>query len=254
MGDACPIPVVKTKNAIASLKGADVVETLVDNEIAVENLKKMADQKGYKTTSEKLEEGKYRVCIIVENVVDNVEKKEGDGGKFCDCTPEKESNKVVVIRSSVMGEGDPELGKVLLKGFIYAISQQKDLPKTMLFYNGGAFITKCTTQLMRDLGSIQSPQNAFILNLGLESLHVRMAKHCENGQAVAEFLENHPKVAYVNYCGLPGDKYHALAEKYLPNGSCGVVSFGLVGGRDAASTFMKHLKIAAIETLSLIHI
>ena len=107
MGDACPIPVVKTKNAIASLKGADVVETLVDNEIAVENLKKMADQKGYKTTSEKLEEGKYRVCIIVENVVDNVEKKDGDGGKFCDCTPEKESNKVVVIRSSVMGEGDP---------------------------------------------------------------------------------------------------------------------------------------------------
>lgn len=116
------------------------------------------------------------------------------------------------------------------------------------FGNGGAFITKCTTQLMRDLGSIQSPQNAFILNLGLESLHVRMAKHCENGQAVAEFLENHPKVAYVNYCGLPGDKYHTLAEKYLPNGSCGVVSFGLVGGRDAASTFMKHLKIAAIET------
>lgn len=112
-----------------------------------------------------------------------------------------------------------------------------------------AFITKCTTQLMRDLGSIQSPAGiAFILNLGLESLHVRMAKHCENGQAVAEFLENHPKVAYVNYCGLPGDKYHALAEKYLPNGSCGVVSFGLVGGRDAASTFMKHLKIAAIET------
>ena len=116
------------------------------------------------------------------------------------------------------------------------------------FGNGGAFITKCTTQLMRDLGSIQSPQNAFILNLGLESLNVRMAKHCENGQAVAEFLENHPKVAYVNYCGLPGDKYHALAEKYLPNGCCGVVSFGLVGGRDAASSFMKHLKIAAIET------
>ena len=116
------------------------------------------------------------------------------------------------------------------------------------FGNAGAFITKCTTQLMRDLGSIQSPQNAFILNLGLESLHVRMARHCENGQAVAEFLEKHPKVAYVNYCGLPGDKYHALAEKYLPNGSCGVVSFGLVGGRRAASTFMKHLKVAAIET------
>ena len=116
------------------------------------------------------------------------------------------------------------------------------------FGNAGAFITKCTTQLMRDLGSIQSPQNAFLLNLGLESLHVRMKRHCENGQAVAEFLHDHPKVAYVNYCGLPDDPYHALAEKYLPNGSCGVVSFGLAGGRAAASTFMKNLKLAAIET------
>ncbi len=116
------------------------------------------------------------------------------------------------------------------------------------FGNGGAFITKCTTQLMRDLGSIQSPQNAFLLNLGLESLHVRMKRHCENGQAVAEYLHDHPKVAYVNYCGLPDDPYHALAEKYLPNGSCGVVSFGLKGGREAASTFMKSLRLAAIET------
>ncbi len=116
------------------------------------------------------------------------------------------------------------------------------------FGNGGAFITKCTTQLMRDLGSIQSPQNAFLLNLGLESLHVRMARHCENGQAVAEFLQNHKKVAYVNYCGLPGDKYHELAMKYLPGGSCGVVSFGLKGGREAASKFMQKLKLAAIET------
>lgn len=116
------------------------------------------------------------------------------------------------------------------------------------FGNEGAFITKCTTQLMRDLGSIQSPQNAFLLNLGLESLHVRMQRHCENGQAVAEFLEQHPKVAYVNYCGLPKDRYHALAQKYLPKGSCGVVSFGLVGGRKAAETFMGRLKLAAIET------
>ena len=108
---------------------------------------------------------------------------------------------------------------------------------------GGAFI-----QLMRDIGAIQSPQNAFYLNLGLESLHVRMARHCENGQAVAEFLAAHPKVASVSYCGLPGDKYHALAEKYLPHGSCGVVSFELKGGREAAGTFMKHLKLAAIET------
>ena len=116
------------------------------------------------------------------------------------------------------------------------------------FGQGGAFITKCTAQLMRDFGSTPSPQSAFYLNLGLESLHVRMARHCENGQAVAEFLARHPKIAYVNYCGLPGDKYHALAEKYLPKGSCGVVSFGLKGGRAAASTFMKHLKLAAIET------
>lgn len=116
------------------------------------------------------------------------------------------------------------------------------------FGNEGAFITKCTTQLMRDLGSIQSPQNAFLLNLGLESLHVRMKRHCENGQAIAEYLHRHPKVAYVNYCGLPDDPYHELAKKYLPNGSCGVVSFGLAGGREAASTFMKSLKLAAIET------
>lgn len=116
------------------------------------------------------------------------------------------------------------------------------------FGQGGAFITKCTAQLMRDFGSAQSPQSAFILNLGLESLHVRMPRHCENGQAVAEFLNQHPKIAYVNYCGLPGDKYYDLAQKYLPNGSCGVVSFGLKGGRAAAETFMKHLKLAAIET------
>ena len=116
------------------------------------------------------------------------------------------------------------------------------------FGREGAFITKCTAQLMRDLGSIQSPQNAFYLNLGLESLHVRMARHCENGQAVAEFLESHPKVAHVSYCGLPGDPYHALARKYLPKGSCGVVSFELKGGRSAAESFMKELKLAAIET------
>ncbi len=116
------------------------------------------------------------------------------------------------------------------------------------FGRAGAFITKCTVQLMRDFGCIQSPQNAFILNLGLESLHVRMKRHCENAQAVAEFLSGRPEVAYVNYCGLPDDPFHALAEKYLPNGSCGVVSFGLKGGREAASTFMRSLKMAAIET------
>ena len=116
------------------------------------------------------------------------------------------------------------------------------------FGKEGAFITKCTAQLMRDLGSIQSPQHAFYLNLGIESLHVRMPRHCENGQAVAEFLNAHPKVKSVSYCGLPGDKYHERAKKYLPNGSCGVVSFELEGGRDAAQKFMAALKLAAIET------
>ncbi|MBR6029651.1 MAG: O-acetylhomoserine aminocarboxypropyltransferase/cysteine synthase [Clostridia bacterium] len=116
------------------------------------------------------------------------------------------------------------------------------------FGQGGAFITKCTAQLMRDFGAIQSPQHAFYLNLGLESLHVRMARHCENGQAMAEFLASHPKVSHVSYCGLPGDPYHERALKYLPKGSCGVVSFELRGGREAAGVFMNSLKLAAIET------
>ena len=116
------------------------------------------------------------------------------------------------------------------------------------FGMGGAFITKCTAQLMRDFGCTQSPVSAYMLNLGLESLHVRMARHCENGQAVAEFLARHPKVSYVDYCGLPGNKYYDRAQKYLPNGSCGVVSFGVKGGREAAAAFMEHLKLAAIET------
>ena len=116
------------------------------------------------------------------------------------------------------------------------------------FGKEGAFITKATAQLMRDLGSVQSPHNAFLLNLGLESLHVRMPKHVENAQAVAEFLEAHPKVAYVNYSGLASDKYYERAQKYMPNGGCGVISFGLEGGREAASVFMRELKLGAIET------
>ena len=119
---------------------------------------------------------------------------------------------------------------------------------TEKFGQAGAFITKCTVQLMRDLGCIQSPQHAFYLNLGLESLHVRMPRHVENGQAVAEFLEKHPKVKSVSYPGLPSDKYYERAQKYLPNGGCGVVSFELEGGKDAAEVFMKNLKLAAIET------
>lgn len=116
------------------------------------------------------------------------------------------------------------------------------------FGQGGAFITKCTAQLMRDLGCIQSPQNAYILNLGLESLHVRMPRHVENGLAVAEFLEHHPKVVKVSYPGLKSDPYYEVGQKYMPNGGCGVVSFELKGGRVAAEAFMKELKLAAIET------
>ena len=116
------------------------------------------------------------------------------------------------------------------------------------FGQEGAFITKATSQLMRDLGSIQSPQNAFYLNLGLESLHVRMPRHCANAQKAAEFLSQHPKISSVRYPGLPGDRYHALAEKYLPCGSCGVVSFDVAGGRKEAEKFMAGLALCNIET------
>ena len=119
---------------------------------------------------------------------------------------------------------------------------------TERFGLGGAFITKATAQLMRDFGSIQSPQNAFLLNLGLESLHVRMQRHCENGLAVAKYLQSSDKVAWVQYPGLEGDKYYEIAKKYMPHGTCGVVSFGVKGGREAAERFMGRLKIAAIET------
>lgn len=116
------------------------------------------------------------------------------------------------------------------------------------FGKEGAFITKCTAQLMRDLGCIQSPQHAFYLNLGLESLHLRMKRHAENGQRIAEFLAAHPKVESVRYPGLETDPCHELAKKYLPNGGCGVVSFTLKGGKEAAETFLNSLKLAAIET------
>lgn len=119
---------------------------------------------------------------------------------------------------------------------------------TERFGLGGAFITKATAQLMRDFGSIQSPQNAYYVNLGLESLHVRMKRHCENGLAVAEFLSKHPKIEWVRYCGLKEDKYYALGQKYLPNGSCGVLAFAVKGERKDAEKFMKCLKVAAIET------
>ncbi len=111
-----------------------------------------------------------------------------------------------------------------------------------------AYIQKATAQLMRDLGSIQSPQNSFLLNVGLETLHLRVPRHCENAMKVAEFLESNEKVAWVNYAGLSNNKYHKLAEKYMPNGTCGVISFGLKGGRDVSVKFMDKLELAAIVT------
>ena len=111
-----------------------------------------------------------------------------------------------------------------------------------------AYMTKATAQLMRDLGSIQSPQNAFLLNLGLETLHLRMPRHCENAQKVAEWLEANPQVAWVNYCGLKSSKYYELTKKYMPNGSCGVIAFGLKGTREEAIKFMDSLKLACIVT------
>ena len=119
---------------------------------------------------------------------------------------------------------------------------------TERFGLAGAYITKATSQLMRDLGSVQSPQSAFLLNLGLESLPVRMQRHCENAQAVAEYLSRHPRVSWVRYPGLPDDPYYARAKKYMPDGTCGVISFGVQGGRKAAEAFMKALRVAAIET------
>ena len=116
------------------------------------------------------------------------------------------------------------------------------------FGKEGAYITKATAQLMRDFGSVQSAQSAYVLNIGLESLHVRMERHCENALKIAEFLSNHEKISWVRYPGLKGDKYYDLAQKYMPNGTCGVVSFGVKGGRKAAEKFMSGLKIAAIET------
>ena len=115
-------------------------------------------------------------------------------------------------------------------------------------FGKAAYITKATSQMMRDLGSIQSPQNAFLLNLGLETLALRMAQHCKNAQKIAEWLESNDKIAWVNYPGLPGNKYHALAQKYMPSGTCGVISFGVKSGRDGAMAFMDHLQLAAIVT------
>lgn len=163
MGDACPIPVVKTKNAIKELgEDGGSVETLVDNEIAVQNLTKMANQKGYPVQSEKLEQNKYRVVMTIGTETTVEEEEENKVA----CVPDRRTgNTVVVISSSCMGEGDDALGTVLMKGFIYAISQQDELPATILFYNGGAKLTCEDAPTLEDLKSLEA-QGVEILTCG----------------------------------------------------------------------------------------
>lgn len=159
MGDACPIPVVKTKNAIKELSGAGMVETLVDNEIAVQNLTKMAQQKNYGVRSEKLGENQYRVIMTIGESADEAgaEAVEEETTAEETCMPDgRRGNKVVVISSSYMGTGDDELGAVLMKGFIYALSQQDELPKTILFYNSGAKLTCEMSPTLEDLMSLEA--------------------------------------------------------------------------------------------------
>lgn len=168
MGDACPIPVVKTKNAIRELQGGGTVETLVDNEIAVQNLTKMANQKGYEVHSEKLSDNEFKVTMTV-----SAEAAQAAAGSAaatieeenCPVTPVRKKNTVVVISSNQMGNGEEELGKTLLKGFIYALSQQDTLPSTILFYNTGAYITSENSASIEDLKSLEA-QGVEILTCG----------------------------------------------------------------------------------------
>jgi selenium metabolism protein YedF len=176
MGDACPIPVVKTKNAIKELNGAGQVETLVDNEIAVQNLTKMANQKGYGVTSEKLEENKFRVVMTVGET----DAAEAEKAVPPACIPDARGNTVVVISSSYMGVGDEELGGVLIKGFIYALSQQEELPKTMLFYNGGAKLTCEDSPTIEDLKSLEA-QGVEILTCGTCLNHYGLSEKLQVG-------------------------------------------------------------------------
>lgn len=164
IGDACPIPVVKTKNAIKELNGPGTVEVLVDNEIAVQNLTKMAVQKGYEIQSQKLEEQKYQVIMTVGEGGEGMEKQE-DTAEETVCIPDSRNHKIVVISSGRMGEGNDELGEVLMKGFIYALTQQDELPDTILFYNGGAVFTCEGSPALEDLKSLEA-QGVEILTCG----------------------------------------------------------------------------------------
>ena len=174
LGDACPIPVVKTKKAIQELQGAGEVCVLVDNEIAVQNLTKMAQQKGYAVKSEKLETKKYQVVLTIGEV--NEEAVE----ECVDCVHEVRSNKVVVISSDKMGEGDEALGTLLMKGFIFALTQQDELPATILFYNGGATLTCENAPALEDIKSLEA-QGVEILTCGTCLNHYGLADKLQVG-------------------------------------------------------------------------
>lgn len=166
VGDACPIPVVKTQQAINELNGAGVVETVVDNEIAVQNLTKLANSRGCSVKSEKMKENRYRVTITVGNPKEeNARKGHAPMAEKAACVPDSRSNTVIVISSDKMGEGSSELGTVLMKGFLYALNQQEKLPKTILFYNSGAFLTCEGSSALEDLKSLEA-QGVEILTCG----------------------------------------------------------------------------------------
>ena len=197
LGDTCPIPVVKTKKAIASLNKSEKIETLVDNEIAVQNLTKMAEQSGFSVTSKKLGDSMYSVVmdVVVADVV--VADVEGSGAESVNanaagseeivCRPDARTSKVVVISSRTMGTGDDTLGAVLMKGFIYAISQQEELPQTMLFYNGGAFITCEGSASLDDLRSLEA-MGVEILTCGTCLNHYGLAEKLSVGNVTNMYV------------------------------------------------------------------
>lgn len=177
MGDTCPIPVVKTKNAIKDMEGAGQVEILVDNEIAVQNLTKMAVQKNYSVSSEKLEEQKYRVVMTIGDAQDF---EDAEAPQNEECIPDARKNTVVVISSDAMGNGDDELGRVLMKGFIFALTQQDELPSAVLFYNGGARLTCEDAPTLEDLKSLEA-QGVEILTCGTCLNHYGLTEKLQVG-------------------------------------------------------------------------
>lgn len=177
MGDTCPIPVVKTKNVIKDMEGAGQVEILVDNEIAVQNLTKMAVQKNYGVISEKLEEQKYRVVMTIGDA-ENSEETEISQGESC--LPDARKNMVVVISSDTMGNGDDELGRILMKGFIFALTQQDELPATVLLYNGGAKLSCEAAPTLEDLKSLEA-QGVEIMTCGTCLNHYGLTEKLQVG-------------------------------------------------------------------------